>query len=91
MPGEGNIVFADGETSKTITLPMPKRLGYFDDDSIFFKIFLEEPSGGAGLTLSETDVILNNNLGKGKNSITGCDMELLTASLLVVSRHASVS
>jgi len=63
LPADGNLVFGDGEVVRNIVVPMPKRVEYFDEDEVAFKLCLGEPTGGASLNVYEANVVLQNDIG----------------------------
>ena len=64
LPGEGTLLFAEGEVRKEIELEMPVRVEFFEEDECAFTIQLSSPTGGALLNVSETKVVLENDLSK---------------------------
>jgi len=65
LPGDGNLIFGDGEVLKKIVLPMPKRVEYFSENEVAFILCLGEPTGGASLSVAEAYVVLQNDIGEG--------------------------
>ena len=64
LPGEGNLIFQDGEVRKEIELKMPVRVEFFEEDELAFHVLLSNPTGGANINVAETKVVLENDLSK---------------------------
>ena len=64
LPGDGNLIFGDGEVLKKIVISMPKRVEYFKDNEVVFVLCLGEPTGGASLSVAEAYVALQNDIGE---------------------------